>query len=239
MTGDSQPSEARVTRWESMVAPPLRPSTIAACLSLGVIALAGPPLLRVHPPVSYGWMFGWAGASAGLLSRARGFRAEQLGWSRAPRPSLGFWILASGTALLLLTALLWLAALVAPHGFDPLGLCAPGPYPSQPDAARRFLVAGLHPVFEEILFRFVLCGALLGRLSPAGNVSVSGVSFALMHFLFGVASLDNAVAGFILAWAFLRSSSIAVPIALHSLGNATLLLVLGSDAFHRLACAPG
>jgi membrane protease YdiL (CAAX protease family) len=237
MTGDSQPSEARVTRWESLVVPPLAPSTIAACLSLGVVALAGPMLLRLHPPVSYGWMFGWVGASAGLLARARGFRAEQLGLLWPPRPSSSFWIIAAGAALVLLTALLWLAALAAPRGFDPFGLCAPGPYPSQPDAARFFLVAGLHPVFEEVLFRFVLCGALLGRLSSGLNVTVSGVSFALMHVLFGVASLDNAVAGFILAWAFLRSGSIAVPIALHSLGNATLLLVLGSNVFQRLACA--
>jgi membrane protease YdiL (CAAX protease family) len=45
-----------------------------------------------------------------------------------------------------------------------------------------------------------------------------------MHIVAGVPSPENLVGGFFLAWAFLKSSSIAVPVVLHSLGNLCALL---------------
>jgi membrane protease YdiL (CAAX protease family) len=74
------------------------------------------------------------------------------------------------------------------------------------------------PIFEEPIYRLILVAGL--RKFPSWFiVSVGGFTFALLHFLYGNLSPDNAVAGFVLTWAFLKSESILVPIALHSLGN--------------------
>ena len=51
------------------------------------------------------------------------------------------------------------------------------------------------------------------------TIIASGLVFAALHFRFGVASPDNAIAGFVLAWAYIKSESILVPITLHALGN--------------------
>jgi len=57
-----------------------------------------------------------------------------------------------------------------------------------------------------------------------GTILASGLVFALIHILRGNASPENQIAGFLLEWAFLRSGTILVPIAMHSAGN---LIALG------------
>jgi membrane protease YdiL (CAAX protease family) len=76
------------------------------------------------------------------------------------------------------------------------------------------------PIVEEATYRIVICVPTVVILRPAGAILVSGALFAALHFAYGNASPDNFVAGFFLAWAFLKSGTIVVPVLLHSLGNA-------------------
>jgi membrane protease YdiL (CAAX protease family) len=78
----------------------------------------------------------------------------------------------------------------------------------------------LAPLLEETVFRLAICPVLAVRLGPSTAIVVSGIAFAALHVLAGIASPDNLIAGFILAWAFLKSGTLVVPMALHSLGNA-------------------
>ena len=79
------------------------------------------------------------------------------------------------------------------------------------------------PVLEEALYRLVLCVALVRIVGPWGTIFASGAIFAALHFVWGNPSPDNFVAGYFLAWAFLKSGSILTPIMLHSLGNLCVL----------------
>jgi membrane protease YdiL (CAAX protease family) len=79
------------------------------------------------------------------------------------------------------------------------------------------------PVLEEALYRLVLCVALVTIAGPRWTIFASGAIFAALHFVWGNASPDNFIAGYFLAWAFLKSGSILTPIVLHSLGNLCIL----------------
>jgi membrane protease YdiL (CAAX protease family) len=48
--------------------------------------------------------------------------------------------------------------------------------------------------------------------------------FAGLHVVTGVASPDNLIAGYILAWAYLKSGSLFIPVTLHALGNLSVLI---------------
>ena len=82
------------------------------------------------------------------------------------------------------------------------------------------------PLLEEPIYRIALCVPLVAVLGTWPTVVVSGVVFGLLHVLYGNPGPDNAVAGFFLAWAYLRSGSVYVPVLLHSAGN---LFVLASQ----------
>ena len=88
-------------------------------------------------------------------------------------------------------------------------------------ALRSYCVSA--PVLEEALYRLVLCVALVGIAGPRWTILVSGAIFAALHFVWGNASPENFIAGYFLAWAFLKSGSILTPIVLHSLGNACMV----------------
>lgn len=75
------------------------------------------------------------------------------------------------------------------------------------------------PVIEETIFRLGLCVPFAVWLGPWKTIVVSGLVFAAVHVVGGNASPENLVGGFFLAWAYLKSDSIVVPVALHSLGN--------------------
>lgn len=81
----------------------------------------------------------------------------------------------------------------------------------------------LAPVVEEALYRLVACAALVAVLGAWGAVLASGALFAGLHFAYGNPSPENQVGGFVLAWAFLRSGTVLVPVALHALGNLCVL----------------
>jgi membrane protease YdiL (CAAX protease family) len=83
----------------------------------------------------------------------------------------------------------------------------------------------LAPAVEEGIYRVGLCCGAVVLLGARGAIVVSGLVFGALHILYGNPGPDNLVAGFFLAWAFLKSGSILVPVALHALGN---LCALGS-----------
>jgi membrane protease YdiL (CAAX protease family) len=77
----------------------------------------------------------------------------------------------------------------------------------------------ISPTTEEIIFRLAICPPVAAWFGPKATIAVNGVIFAALHVLYGNASPENLLAGFFLAWAFLKSGTLAVPMALHSLGN--------------------
>jgi len=82
------------------------------------------------------------------------------------------------------------------------------------------------PITEEAIYRFALCTSMAALMGPRAAIVISGVMFAASHVLGGNVGPDNQIAGFVLAWAFLKSGSLAVPLAFHALGNLCAL------AFH-------
>jgi CAAX protease family protein len=79
------------------------------------------------------------------------------------------------------------------------------------------------PLHEEAVYRLALCVPLAALSRPWTAIVLSGLIFGLLHFLYGNPSPENLVGGFFLAWAFLKSGSIYVPVLLHSLGNCCAL----------------
>jgi membrane protease YdiL (CAAX protease family) len=84
----------------------------------------------------------------------------------------------------------------------------------------------VYPLLEELIFRAALCTPLAAVAGPWPTVLLSGAAFAAVHFLYGNPGIDNFVAGYFLAWAYLKSGSILVPIFFHALGNFLILLGL-------------
>src|SRR5262249_44604559 len=81
------------------------------------------------------------------------------------------------------------------------------------------------PLWEESIYRVAVCVPAAILLRPAGAIVVSGLLFGLLHLVAGVPGPDNLIAGFFLAWAYLKSGSMAIPIVWHSLGNLFALAI--------------
>lgn len=125
-----------------------------------------------------------------------------------------------GRAALLL-GLVVLACLVAYLGaWTWAGREFPVPATPPADAGTAFLrMCVFAPVQEEVVYRLILCVPLAAWLRAWGAVIVSGLVFGALHWVYGTPSPENLVGGFLLAWAYLKSGSIAVPVLLHALGN--------------------
>jgi membrane protease YdiL (CAAX protease family) len=90
-----------------------------------------------------------------------------------------------------------------------------------------FVEGGLRsPVLEEILYRFALCTVVAARWGPCAAIVLSGSMFGFAHIIYGNPNVFNLAGGFFLAWSFLKSNSILVPILFHALGNLYLFLVI-------------
>ncbi|WP_197446696.1 CPBP family intramembrane glutamic endopeptidase [Tautonia plasticadhaerens] len=81
------------------------------------------------------------------------------------------------------------------------------------------------PLLEESLYRVALCVPLARAVGPWAAVTASAAAFGLLHVAYGHPSPENLLGGFFLAWAYLRSGSVFVPVALHAIGN--LLILIG------------
>ena len=86
----------------------------------------------------------------------------------------------------------------------------------------------LTPVFEEVIFRGLLFGALRRRLGPAGAALVSAAVFALAHG-YGVLGFAAVFwSGLLWAWAYEQTGSLAPSITAHAVDNlsASLAVIL-------------
>lgn len=89
----------------------------------------------------------------------------------------------------------------------------------------RFVFACVEtPPVEELLYRVILCASLSSAVGSRATILVSGFVFAALHFVYHNPGPDNAVAGFVLAWAYLKSETVAIPVLMHGFGN---LVVIG------------
>lgn len=77
----------------------------------------------------------------------------------------------------------------------------------------------LAPFLEELVYRFALCVPIVRRIGSTWAIVLSGAVFALAHIIGGNPGPDNFVAGFLLAWAFLKSGTLLIPVFLHLAGN--------------------
>jgi membrane protease YdiL (CAAX protease family) len=137
-----------------------------------------------------------------------GLAAPRQGWWYWTRAAL--WIgLAVGACILV-----GLGAWVLSGRELPRYTVAPGDIPV---AFLRMCVFA--PMFEETIYRLAVCVPLSVCPGPWKSIAVSGLAFAGLHLLAGNPSPENLVGGFFLAWAYLKSESILVPVGLHGLGN--------------------
>ncbi len=90
----------------------------------------------------------------------------------------------------------------------------------------------LAPLLEEAIYRVALCVGVAALLGGRWAIVVSGIAFAVLHLVYGNPSPENQLGGFFLAWAYIRSGSIYVPLILHSAGNGLVLSAhLGANVF--------
>ncbi len=140
------------------------------------------------------------------------------------RPIQGFRYWALATALLgaAISAFLLLALAAALLTGYPIHL-----YEIRPVDLRIMFVqmCVLAPIIEEATYRFGLCTGLVPVLRPWGTIFVSGMIFGALHVVYGNPGPDNLIAGYFLAWAYLKSGTILVPVVLHSLGNLCVLVM--------------
>jgi membrane protease YdiL (CAAX protease family) len=159
-------------------------------------------------------------AALALLVRLTAADLPSLGLRMAPEQGWWYWVrmtLLIGAAVgacIVVGLGLWVLA----GGELPMPVVAPADIP-----LRLFSMCVTAPVIEETLYRLALCVPLTALLGPWRTVVVSGVLFGLLHVAYGNPSPENLVGGLFLAWAYLKSGSITVPVLLHSLGNAVAL----------------
>ncbi len=160
-----------------------------------------------------------AGAAIVLLLLARGDRAS-VGLLATPRRGWRPWLRGTSLLLGLFVALVALVLLLAPG----LGYLAYLPRLTPDAYLGQFLWGAVWtPFFEEGTYRLALCVGLAAlRLPRVLVIVLSGLVFGLLHVLYGNPAPDNLLAGFLLAWTFVHSGTLLLPLALHAAGNAVI-----------------
>jgi uncharacterized protein len=90
------------------------------------------------------------------------------------------------------------------------------------------------PILEEVTYRLIVCVPFAAWGRPWLAIAASGLAFAALHLIYGNPSPENLVGGLFLAWAYLRSGTIGIPVLLHSLGN-FCVIVAHAGAWYWLA----
>ena len=134
------------------------------------------------------------------------------------RPIQGWWYWFKATLLIALAV----AALIA-ASLDALVLLG-RQLPIRTTEPKYIGISFLHmcvfaPVLEETIYRLLICVPLAGWKRPGMAILASGLIFAALHFLYGNPSPENIFGGLFLAWAYLKSETIVVPVLLHAIGN--------------------
>ncbi len=138
-------------------------------------------------------------------------------------PCGGWWRWARLSAALGLVAALCMSAMVGlwvAIGWRlPVGSVAP----AENLGPAFFRMCVFAPLLEEAIYRVALCVPLAALAGPRWALAASGAAFGLLHAVYGNLSPENLLGGFFLAWAYLRSGSVCVPVALHAAGNLFIL----------------
>jgi membrane protease YdiL (CAAX protease family) len=215
----------------------VRVRSVAFVSSLAIVGggVCIPRFVRLEHWSSPWLIFGAAGAlGLAIVGTSCRWDRATLGLTLRARQGAWFWLMAGvliGVAVAIACAA---AILVARAGHDVFRLCqADFPPPTMERIVALCLFA---PVTEELLWRVVLCTAAARLLGPRAAIAVTGAMFAAAHWMYGVSGPDNLIAGFFLAWAFLRSGTFVVPLALHTCGNALALALQGSAVLEEAAC---
>jgi membrane protease YdiL (CAAX protease family) len=145
--------------------------------------------------------------------------AGTLGLRARPQPSIRYWIVGTLAIGAIVGVICTVYGVIA-YRMGWLDLGQPPRYQSIDDFG-RFLWYGCvrAPVLEETVFRLLLCAPIVALAGRWPAIVISGALFAYYHVHWGVPGPDNMSAGFLFAWAYLRSNSLLVPIILHALGN--------------------
>lgn len=214
------PSVAGPTRVEFEARPQQASrNALARCLALGCVGLVVTHSWWRH----LAWEFDIGSvALIGLVAVivTRNGQIDGLGLQSVPLHGWWYWCCWSGKLAIGIGLVLAISALVL--------WCAGFEVPTPRADPRHLLARGLFmivyaPVVEEIVFRSLLCFSVAPTLGTRSRILLSGTLFAAMHWIYGNPSPENQLGGFFLAYAFVRSNTIAVPIALHASGNALAL----------------
>ncbi|PKL74379.1 MAG: hypothetical protein CVV27_20805 [Candidatus Melainabacteria bacterium HGW-Melainabacteria-1] len=143
----------------------------------------------------------------------------KMGLGLRPGPSWGHWVrfslltggLIGGVLLIFLPPSIYLGWLLVPEYGRQFGI----------EQLRHWLwyACVLAPLAEEGLFRWMLCPVLVALWGLRPAVLISGALFGVLHVVYGNPSPDNLLAGYFMAWAFIKSKSIWVPVLMHAAGN--------------------
>ena len=157
-----------------------------------------------------------------ILSFLARWNLVLLGVTLQPRQGFLYWIKA--TLLIgLMVALFTVIVLVL---FRAFGFTIPNPKLASYFLRDAIIIGCIKaPLLEECLYRVVLCAPLAALVGSRWTIFISGIIFAALHFVYHIPAPDNFIAGYFLAWAFLKSGSILIPVVLHSLGNACVIVL--------------
>src|SRR3954447_541754 len=194
---------------------------LSASAAVALLVVAADYVLVARGNYSYlgarGWLPLLALGSLSLLSLGD---PGTVGLGPWPQPGVRYWIDTAAWLGLALGSVSMSALL----GLNRLG----GELPIRSTHPDRFgaefvRMCLLAPTVEEGVYRLGLCGGLVAWIGPGRTIVASGVLFGGLHVLYGNPGPDNLLAGFYLAWSYLKSGTILVPIALHALGNFCVL----------------
>jgi len=139
------------------------------------------------------------------------------GFRIVPRQGWRFWIRATA----MVGAVLFVILLCYGIGFVALGYRLPEPrIRGFSQLLPLFLwMCITAPLAEEVLYRLVFCPPCTALLGAPACILLNGMTFAALHVIYGNPSPENLLGGFVLCWAFLKSETLIIPIALHAGGN--------------------
>jgi membrane protease YdiL (CAAX protease family) len=188
-----------------------------------------------------GMLISWGIETLVLLLLALTWRTRRVPAGLAAEPAPPFrskvWItlrsifyLATGTLRLgLFLMILEGSITAAPFHFDPIRFLAGLRLGTSGVIMLVSEVVLLGPIAEELLFRGLLLPRLVTQLGPTWALACSALVFASLHQYQGIFMVLTGFGGLILGWARLRSGGIAVPIFIHMLYNATVMIPMLLD----------
>jgi uncharacterized protein len=195
---------------------------LATAAVVGVIAVgADLSLMRLDPTQAYAtWRFLLSISVLIAYLPLVDWDRSSLGLTMAPIQGWWYWC----KATLAIGAIISTIILVLVGSGHLLGWHFPDYRLTPTEALHAFSRACVKaPLVEESLYRLALCAPAAVLIRPVGAILASGVLFGLLHVFYGNVGPDNLIAGYFLAWAYLKSGTLVIPIALHSLGNLCVL----------------